>query len=468
VLDVGLDRDAEAARSRSGRRVLMAAETLIAVDRVSHYFGAGQLRKQILFDVSTEITSGEIVILTGPSGSGKTTLLTLVGGLRSTQEGSLQVLGHEMKGASEGALVGVRRQIGFIFQLHNLVDALSVADNVTMGIHKDLGLSRAGARERAIEMLRSVGLEDRAHHFPAQLSGGQKQRVAIARALAARSRIILADEPTASLDKKSGRDVVDLLHDLAKRDGTAVVLVTHDNRILDVADRIIHLEEGRLSSFSEAVRASTQRLLSTLAKSGRGAEVTKQVAEMPPGQFAKFLEDLTSEASQVLEMMTLGTDEAFELLLAQMLEVLTLKVGQLVDADRVSLMLADEACEELYSMVAQADTGKPLEIRIPASTGIAGHVYRSGERLNVADAYTHPVFNRDVDQRTGYRTQSVLCVPITDQSGRSFAVMSLLNKKGRPAFDERDERTVCDLAGQVGVVLRTWHQAHRARQALRS
>src|SRR6266436_5121970 len=121
----------------------MPTDIPVAINDVSHYFGEGQLRKQILFDISAEIQTGEIVILTGPSGSGKTTLLTLVGGLRSTQEGSLQVLGHEMKGASEGALVGVRRQIGFIFQLHNLVDALSVADNVTMGIHKDLGLSRA-------------------------------------------------------------------------------------------------------------------------------------------------------------------------------------------------------------------------------------------------------------------------------------------------------------------------------------
>src|SRR5262249_52354819 len=149
-----------------------------------------------------------------------------------------------------------------------------VTENVTMGLQKDLGLSKKDARERAVEMLGSVGLEDRIHHYPDQLSGGQKQRVAIARALAARPRIILADEPTASLDKKSGRDVVDRLQQLAKKEGTAVVLVTHDNRILDVADRIIHLEEGRLSSFTEAVRASTQRLLATLAHSSRATEVT--------------------------------------------------------------------------------------------------------------------------------------------------------------------------------------------------
>jgi putative ABC transport system ATP-binding protein len=439
------------------------ADTVIAVAGVSHAFGSGALRKQILFDVSAEITAGEIVILTGPSGSGKTTLLTLMGALRATQQGSLQVLGHELRGANEAALVAVRRQIGFIFQLHNLVDALTVTENVTMGLPKEIGLTSRGVRDRAVEVLTSVGLEAQVRHYPDQLSGGQKQRVAIARALAARPRIILADEPTASLDKKSGRDVVDRLHALAKKEGTAVVLVTHDNRILDVADRIIHLEEGRLSSFSEAVRASTQRLLSTLAKSGRGAEITKQVAEMPPGQFTKFLEDLTNEASQLLEVMTLGADEAFETMLAQMLEVLTLKVGQLIDADRVSLLLGDDARGELYSVVAQPESGKPIEIRIPASTGIAGHVYRSGESMNVPDAYASPLFNREVDQRTGYRTKSVLCVPITDRAGSPFAVMNLLNKKGAAAFDARDEHAVQDLANSIGVVLRTWHQAYRTR-----
>jgi putative ABC transport system ATP-binding protein len=442
----------------------MAAEALVTVDKVSHYFGAGQLRKQILFDVSAEIAAGEIVILTGPSGSGKTTLLTLMGALRAMQEGSLTVLGQELAGADQAALVAVRRQIGFIFQLHNLLDALSVTENVTMGLPRSLGLSRRQARERAVEMLRSVGLEDRVDHHPDQLSGGQKQRVAIARALAGRPRVILADEPTASLDKKSGRDVVDRLQALAKQEGTAVVLVTHDNRILDVADRIIHLEEGRLSSFTEAVRASTQRLLATLAHSNRTLEVTKQVGEMPPGQFTKFLEDLTAEASQLLDVMTLGADEAFEVMLAQMLEVLTLKTGQLLAADRVSLLLADEATDELYSMVAQAEGGKPLEIRMPASQGIAGHVYRSGEMVNAPDAYAVPFFNREVDQRTGYHTTSILCAPIVDRAGRPFAVMSLLNKCGRSAFDERDEHAVRDLVGQIGVVLRTWHQAHGTRQ----
>ncbi|HXJ37596.1 MAG TPA: ATP-binding cassette domain-containing protein [Candidatus Eisenbacteria bacterium] len=443
------------------------ADALITVAGVSHAFGSGTLRKQILFDVSAQITAGEIVILTGPSGSGKTTLLTLMGALRATQKGSLKVLGHELCGAPEAALVAVRRQIGFIFQLHNLVDALTVTENVTVGMPRDAGLTPRGVRDRAVEVLASVGLEAQVRHYPDQLSGGQKQRVAIARALIARPRIILADEPTASLDKKSGRDVVDRLHALAKKEGTAVVLVTHDNRILDVADRIIHLEEGRLSSFSEAVRASTQRLLSTLAKSGRDVEITQQVDDMPQAQFTRFLEDLTSEASQLLEVMTLGADEAFERMLAQMLEVLTRKVGKLIAADRVSLLLGDDVRSELYSLVAQPEGGKPIEIRIPTSTGIAGHVYRSGEPLNVPDAYASPLFNPEVDQRTGYRTRNILGVPIGDRTGRPFAVMSLLNKQGAAAFDERDERAVRELASSIGVVLQTWHQAHRTRHGAR-
>jgi putative ABC transport system ATP-binding protein len=445
----------------------MATDSLIAVDRVSHFFGAGALRKQILDGVSAEIRAGEIVILTGPSGSGKTTLLTLMGALRATQEGSLQVLGQELRGASQGTLVGVRRRIGFIFQLHNLLESLTVTQNVKMGLQRNLGLSSAQATARAHELLARVGLAERRDHYPDQLSGGQKQRVAIARALSLKPRVVLADEPTASLDKKSGRDVVDLLRDLARVDGTAVVLVTHDNRILDVADRIIHLEEGRLSSFSEAVKASTQRLLSTLAKSKRGAETTRQVAEMPPAQFLKFLEDITGEASQLLEVMTLGADSAFGVLLTQMLEVLTLKVGQLLDADRVTLFLGDDQRGELYSMVAQAGGGQPLEIRIPAATGIAGHVYRTGAALNVPDAYESPLFNREIDQRTGYRTRSVLCVPIKDATGRPFAVLSLLNKKAQPAFGERDEEAAASLAAQLGVVLRTWHEARRSRMAVR-
>jgi putative ABC transport system ATP-binding protein len=442
----------------------MAAEPLVVLDRVSHHFGSGALRKQILYDVSLTVQPGEIVILTGPSGSGKTTILTLVGALRSAQEGSLRVLGHELRGASEAALVQVRRKIGYIFQLHNLLDALTVRQNVQLAMQGERGLRRAEVEARAAEMLAGVGLSEHAHRFPDQLSGGQKQRVAIARALAGRPRIILADEPTASLDKKSGREVVDRIHDLAKRDGCAVVLVTHDNRILDIADRIIHLEEGRLSGFADAVLASTQQLLGTLAKSKRAEELTDQVRGMSPEQFAKVLEQVTAEAQQLLHVMSMSTDEAFEIMLSQVLEAFTLKIGEVVAAERISLLLADHERGELWSKVAQHDGGRAMDIRIPIGTGIAGEVVRTGRALNVGDAYASPFFNPDVDRASGFRTRSLLAVPILDRNRRPFAVMSLLNKVGAPTFDARDERALQVFAASIGVILDTWNEASKARR----
>lgn len=191
--------------------------------------------------------------MTGPSGSGKTTLLTLIGGLRSAQSGSLNVVGHEIADASESELVQARRDNGYIFQAHNLHESLSAVENVQMGLEVRGNLAKAERYERATEMLEKVGLGDRVAYYPADLSGGQKQRVAIARALVSQPKIVLADEPTAALDKKSGRDVVEIMHDLAKQQGCTILLVTHDNRILDIADRIIYMEDGRLANKPELV-----------------------------------------------------------------------------------------------------------------------------------------------------------------------------------------------------------------------
>jgi len=442
----------------------MTAEPLVAVRGVHHHFGTGALRKKILDDITLDVAPGEIMIVTGPSGSGKTTLLTLIGALRSTQEGSLRVLGHELRDASEAILVTIRRQIGYIFQLHNLLDALTARQNVLLGLQRSTGLGRRAAEARAIEMLESVGLGAYAATPPDRLSGGQKQRVAIARALAGRPRIILADEPTASLDSKSGREVVDRIHDLAKREGCAVVLVTHDNRILDIADRIVHLEEGRLSGFAEAVLASTQHLLGTLAKSNRTEELVSQVEGMSPGQFAQVVERITGEAQQLLQVMTISTDDAFEIMLEQVLTTFTRKIGQLAHADRASLLLADEAGGELWSKVAQPEGGRAIEIRIPIGSGIAGHVFRTGQPMNVADAYGSPLFNPEVDRATGYRTRSLLCLPIFDRTRRPFAVMTLLNKNGGDPFDARDEQTMRDFAASIGVILETWNETSKSRR----
>ncbi|MEO0948712.1 MAG: ATP-binding cassette domain-containing protein [Cyanobacteria bacterium J06641_5] len=221
--------------------------TVVAIASLSHFYGRGALRNQILFDINLELKAGEIVILTGPSGSGKTTLLTLIGGLRSAQTGHLEVLGQQLVGASKSGLVQVRRGIGYIFQAHNLLEYLTARQNVRLSL--DLhGTPAAAADRQATEMLDAVGLSDRLDYYPAQLSGGQKQRVAVARALACHPQLVLADEPTASLDSKSGRAIVEIMESLAKKQGSTILLVAHDRRILDVADRTISLEDGRLTA----------------------------------------------------------------------------------------------------------------------------------------------------------------------------------------------------------------------------
>ncbi len=234
-------------------------EPIIAIDQVNHYFGKGNLRKQILFAVTTTVEPGEVVIMTGPSGSGKTTLLTLIGALRSTQEGSMKVLGQELRNARPHDLVELRRNIGYIFQAHNLLESLTARQNVMMSLELHAHLSNREQQDLADQMLSAVGLDDRVNYYPDQLSGGQKQRVAIARALVSNPKLVLADEPTAALDKQSGRDVVEIMRRLAQEKGSAVVLVTHDNRILDVADRLINMEDGRLSAQDRTASPQSQR-----------------------------------------------------------------------------------------------------------------------------------------------------------------------------------------------------------------
>lgn len=225
---------------------------VISVQHLNHYFGQGNLRKQVLFDINLDIHPGEIVIMTGPSGSGKTTLLTLLGGLRSAQEGSLTILDQEIRGATKQQLTQLRRNIGYIFQAHNLMTFLTAKQNVRMSLELHARYLNQDLDAMAISMLQTVGLGHRADYYPDGLSGGQKQRVAIARALISHPKIVLADEPTAALDKKSGRDVVELMQKLAKEQHCTILLVTHDNRILDIADRIVYMEDGRLVDDSKS------------------------------------------------------------------------------------------------------------------------------------------------------------------------------------------------------------------------
>jgi len=420
---------------------------------VSHYFGDGKLRKQVLFDVSDEIEPGQIVIITGPSGSGKTTLITLIGALRSTQEGSLQVLGHELRGASARELNEVRKGIGFIFQAHNLLDSLTANQNVEMSALIDPKMPRAEAARRAREILEQVGLGDRVDHYPNQLSGGEKQRVAIARALVREPRVILADEPTASLDKKTGRDVVDLMHDLAKGKGVTVLLVTHDNRILDVADRIIHLEDGRLSSFTHAVIDSTRQMMRMLVEQNRRGELTRRVREMGLEDFKEMLTSVTAEAEEFLRVIDLSNDRGFESMLEQVLEAFTLKIGQLLRAEKASLWLLDEERGELWSKVFG---GERHTARVPVSSGIVGRTFETGQLVSVPDAYAEPLFNRAVDEETGFHTRNILAVPLRDSNEHVFGVAELLNKADGEAFGAEDEQRFRELMKSMQVLLESW------------
>ena len=223
-----------------------AAQPALRLRALSHWFGSGSNRRQVLDRLELTIQPGEVVLLTGPSGCGKTTLLTLVGALRQVMEGSVELFGQELHGAGRRQRQLLRRQIGMIFQGHNLLRCLSAEQNVQMGADLLPSLSYRARRDRAREWLRAVGLGDHLAKRPHDLSGGQKQRVAIARALAAQPRLLLADEPTAALDSRTGREVVDLLRGLARHQGCSVLMVTHDPRILDVADRLLRMEDGRL------------------------------------------------------------------------------------------------------------------------------------------------------------------------------------------------------------------------------
>jgi putative ABC transport system ATP-binding protein len=220
---------------------------------LNYAYGTGDLARPVLRDIDLTLAPGEIVLLTGPSGSGKTTLLTLIGALRAVQSGRCQVLGIDLAGATEARRVAVRRRIGFIFQSHNLLGFLTARQNVAMALELHAGLTERERLVKADRMLEAVGLGDRGGDKPARLSGGQRQRVSVARALAGQPGLILADEPTAALDRQSGGDVVRLLRDLAKRQGVPTLLVTHDPRILDVADRIIAMEDGRIVPANDLV-----------------------------------------------------------------------------------------------------------------------------------------------------------------------------------------------------------------------
>ncbi len=432
---------------------MAALEPLISVRHVNHYFGDGQLKKQVLFDVSADIQPGEIVLSTGPSGSGKTTLLTLVGALRKVQEGSLRTLGRELVGASRKTEIEVRRNIGFIFQAHNLLDALTASQNVMMSLQLEHKVPAAEARKRSVAVLEQVGLGHRVDYYPSQLSGGQKQRVAIARALVHQPKVILADEPTAALDKKSGREVVDLLQKLAKEHGCAILLVTHDNRILDIADRILSLEDGRIVSFTVNAMETAGQVMAAFTKLHKKGDLAQHVANLNDEQFIKMLEQVTQEFGAFLKTVELANHIASESIFDEVLEAATLKVSELMNAGRTTLYFVDHVSGTIRSKIAEHEGDEPLKIRLPIGKGIAGRVAKTGETLFIEDAYKHPDFNPQTDERTGYRTKQILTMPVYNRRNEIFAVAQFLNRLDDRPFTQADADKFVAFAKPLAVIL---------------
>ncbi len=219
----------------------------ISVRDIVRDFEAGQQTIRVLHGIDIDVFPGELTYIVGESGSGKTTLISIMCGILWPTKGSVEVFGTDIYSLSDNALVNFRLQnIGFIFQQYNLIPAIDAASNAAVPLIAQ-GMNRLEARDKAIEMFEKLNIADQADKLPNQLSGGQQQRVAIARALVHEPRLVVCDEPTAALDAKSGRRVMDLLRDVALAEDRSVMIVTHDNRIFDLADRILVLEDGRVT-----------------------------------------------------------------------------------------------------------------------------------------------------------------------------------------------------------------------------
>ena len=238
----------------------------LRVDHVTKRFGAGETEVLAVRDVSLEVNPGEVVLIMGPSGSGKTTLLMMLGALLKPTEGEIRLDDDLISALGENRLPDIRlRRLGFIFQDFNLLSSLTVLENVAI-VARLAGVHGKAARERAAELLRGLGLGERLEFLPEKLSGGEKQRVSIARALVNQPAVLLADEPTANLDSKIGHDIMHLLQRIAKEQELSVVIVSHDQRIRDIADRVLWLEDGH---FKEMTAMATDPVCGMSVDRGR-------------------------------------------------------------------------------------------------------------------------------------------------------------------------------------------------------
>jgi len=277
----------------------------VRAESIDFHYGQNESRNQVLFDISLEIPPSQLVVMTGPSGSGKTTLLTLIGGLRTMQQGRLELLGQDVTRLSAAALVQVRREIGFIFQTHNLFESLTAVENVRMALQ--LGTwPPAEMEDRAHQILDQLGLGHRLGYKPRSLSGGQRQRVAIARALANYPQLVLADEPTAALDMHTTRNVVSRLKDMTVESSSAILMVTHDHRIIELADRLVHMVDGRI--VSDVVLSDALRICEFL----KGVDIFKALT---PAELTNIAEKVTRRHFEAGETVIRQGDEGDELFL---------------------------------------------------------------------------------------------------------------------------------------------------------
>lgn len=287
---------------------------LVETKGLKHAYQDANSRKLVLHGIDLKIRPGSAVFLTGFSGSGKTTLISLIGCLRSVQEGSLKLLGEELNGASQAKLRTMRRRIGYVFQHFNLLDFLTIRQNVQQSLELQADFSPREAKRRSEEMLDLVGLGDRCNAYPAALSGGQKQRVAVARALVHRPRLVLADEPTAALDSGTGREVIDRFGKLVKQQNSAALVVTHNMRILDAADEIYHMEDGRLAAAVGEQLSLTLPTLSDIQLRSVAGETTKRRFKpgdivIQQGDEAREFFILLSGAVEVMRELPDGTTQ---------------------------------------------------------------------------------------------------------------------------------------------------------------
>jgi putative ABC transport system ATP-binding protein len=422
----------------------------VVIRGLNHYFGRGDLRRQILFDIDTEINPAEIVILTGPSGSGKTTLLTLIGALRSAQDGSLMVLGNEMRGANEKVLTATRRRIGYIFQSHNLLEALTAQQNVIAAMLGDA--TRPEKERRAAQALADVGLGDRLQAHPSTLSGGQRQRVAIARALASEPRLILADEPTASLDRDTGRDVVERLRSLARSREVTVVLVTHDTRILDIADRILNLEDGRLSSLMNAVTNNTRRGFELLVGSLQKGELARRLASLDETGFRALMQETAEETASLLDLTEMLRGPTFDSVAEQVDTAFSARFARQINAAEVVMYLLDPGGRTMRRNPRGLAAEGSADITFDSSRGLAGSVITAGQSLIVPDTKQEPGYDPEVD---GADTRAALLMPVEDSTGAVFLVIQARSPHTR-VFGSAERDELESLSRSLGLLLESW------------